>query len=109
MTQRIQKINKLVKQHLGEILTREVSIKPGVFLTISKVDTTQDLRYTRVSISVFPFRESNYVIKTLTKEMYPIQGSLNKKLNMRPLPRLQFIIDETEERADEIEKILQEI
>jgi ribosome-binding factor A len=109
MSDRIAKLNKLIKQHLGEILSKEISIKSGVFLTISKVDTTRDLRYTRVSISVFPFKESNYVIKTLSKEMYPIQGSLNKKLNMRPLPRIQFQIDETEERADEIEKILLEI
>lgn len=109
MTERIVKLNKLFKEHLGEIFQRELSIKPGVFLTIAKVDTTPDIRYTRVSISVFPYKESDYVMKTLAKEMYPIQGALNKKLKMRPLPRIQFVLDSTEERADEIEKILKEI
>ena len=106
MSERIVKLNKLFKEHLGEIFQRELSLKPGVFLTIAKVDTTRDLRYTRVSISVFPFKESNYAIKTIEKEIYSIQGALNAKLKMRPLPRLQFVLDSTEEEADKIEKIL---
>ena len=106
MSERIQKINKLIKKHLGEILVRELSLKPSVFLTVAKVDTTPDLRYTQVFISVFPFKESNYVLKALSNEMYSIQGALNKKLQMRPLPRLEFKLDSTEEEADVIEKIL---
>ena len=106
MSERIQKINKLIKKHLGEILARELSLKPGLFLTISKVDTSRDLRYTHVSISVFPFKESDYALRTLSKELYSIQGALNKKLQMRPLPRLEFKLDSTEEEADKIEKIL---
>ncbi|MDD5463684.1 MAG: ribosome-binding factor A [Candidatus Moranbacteria bacterium] len=109
MSERIIKLNKLFKEHLGEIFQRELSLKPGVFLTIAKVDTTPDLRYTRVSISVFPFKDTDYAMKTLTKEIYSIQGALNKKLKMRPLPRLQFVSDSTEEEADKIEKILTQI
>ena len=109
MSQRIIKLNKLIQSYLGEILERELSLKLGVFVTISKVDTTPDLRYTRVSLSVFPFKESNYALKTITKEKYSIQGALNRKLVLKPLPRLVFQIDETEEKADEIEKILLQI
>lgn len=106
MSERTVKLNKLIKRHLGEIFLKELSLKPGLFLTVSKVDTTSDLRYTQVFISVFPYNESDYAIKTLSKELYSIQGSLNKKLSMRPLPRLEFKLDSTEEEADKIEKIL---
>jgi ribosome-binding factor A len=109
MSDRIVKLNKLIKEHLGEIFQRELSLKPGLFLTIAKVDTSVDVRYTRVSISVYPYKESDYVMKTLGKEIYVIQGVLNKKLKMRPLPRLEFILDSTEEEADKIEKILTEV
>ncbi len=109
MSQRIIKLNKLIQNHLGEIFQRELSLKSGVFLTISKVDTTPDVRYTRVSLSVFPFKDSNYALKTIGKEKYAIQGALNKKLGIKPLPRLVFQIDSTEEKADEIEKILLQI
>ncbi len=109
MSQRIIKLNKLIRTHLGEIFQRELSLKPGVFVTISKVDTTPDLRYTRVLLSVFPFKDSQYVLKTVGKEKYSLQGALNRKLVTKPLPRLVFQIDSTEEKADEIEKILLQI
>lgn len=109
MSQRIIKLNKLIRTYLGEILQRELSLKTGVFVTISKVDTSPDLRYTRVSLSVFPFKDSDYALKTINKEKFSIQGALNRRLALKPLPRLVFQIDPTEEKADEIEKILLQI
>lgn len=109
MSHRIGKINELVKKNLNDILLKDLSIKEGVFITISKVDTSADLRYTRVLVSIFPEKETSYALETLRKEMYQIQGALNKKLSMRPLPRVQFELDTTEVKADEIEKLFQEI
>jgi len=109
VSQRIIQLNSLIQNHLGEIFQRELSLKPGVFVTISKVDTTDDVRYTRVSLSVFPYKESNYALKAIGNEKYAIQGALNRRLAIKPLPRLVFQIDSTEEKADEIEKILLQI
>ncbi len=109
MSERTIKINGLVKQHINEIILKDLSLKSGLFVTIAKVDTTPDLRYTRIFVSVFPESEIDYVEKTLKKEMYRIQGALNKKLHMRPLPKVQFITDMTESKADEIEKLLRQI
>lgn len=109
MSARTIKINELVKQHINEIILKELSLKSGVFVTVSKVDTTPDLRYTRIFVSIFPEKEIPYAEKTLTKELYRIQGALNRKLYMRPLPKVQFITDMTESKADEIEKLLKDI
>jgi ribosome-binding factor A len=106
---RIEKINELIKQKVSDIILKDLSLKEGVFVTITKVDTTPDLRYTRVFISVFPDSEIAYVEKTLRKEIYKLQGKLNRVLHMKPLPKLEFRFDFTEVRADEIEKILREI
>ena len=109
MNTRIQKINELIRQNMDEILLKELSFKEGVFVTISKIDTTEDLRYTRVFISIFPESDIAYIVKTLEKELYKIQGKLNRKLHMRPLPKVEFRVDMTESKADEIEKLLKEI
>jgi len=109
MSQRIQKINELVRQHVNDIILKDLSLKEGVFVTIAKVDTTSDLRYTRVFVSIFPEREIDYALKTLEKEIYKIQRNLNKRLYMRPLPKLEFKVDMTESKADKIEKLLKEI
>lgn len=109
MSQRIQKINTLIKQRVGELLSRELSMKPGVFVTITKVDTTPDLRYTRVSVSIFPEKDINYAMQALKNEKGSIQKGLHGKLHMKPLPKLSFIYDPTEAEADKIERILLEL
>jgi len=109
MSQRIAKINELVKTHVNSIILKNLSLKEGVFITIAKVDTTSDLRYTRIFVSIFPEKEREYAMKTLDHEIFKIQGALNKKLRMRPLPKIVFQLDTTEEKADEIEKLLKEI
>lgn len=109
MSLRIQRINELVRHNLGEILIREISFKVGVFATIAKVDTSPDLRYTRVFVSVFPETERDYVLKTLEKNLYVIQGRLNKSLTSKILPRIEFQLDLTEAHADEVEKLLADI
>lgn len=106
MNTRIQKINELIRKHVDDILLKNLSLKDGIFITIAKVDTTPDLRYTRVSLSIFPEHEISYVVKTLEQEIYKIQGYLNKKLHMKPLPKIEFKVDMTESKADEIEKLL---
>lgn len=88
---------------------RELDLKSGVFVTISKVDTTADLRYTRVFISIYPEKETNYVMQTIKKELYKLQGALNKRLHMKPLPRIEFFLDTTEQEADKIERTLRNI
>ena len=109
MSHRISKINELIKQQISEIISRELNLKPGVFLTIAKVDTSRDLRYTRIFVSIFPEKEINYALETLKKETYFIQGKLNKKLFLKIIPKIEFSVDTTELKADNIEKILNDI
>lgn len=109
MNYRIEKVNENIKKIISEIISRSIEIKPGIFLTVSKVDTSKDLRYTQVFISIFPESESEYAIKTLEKEIYKIQGILNKKLSTKPLPKIEFKLDLSEYKADEVEKLFNKI
>lgn len=106
---RIIKVNELLRKLLGEIMERELSLKKGVFITIAKIDTSRDLRYTRMFISVFPEQESHYITETLKKELPKIQKELYSKLHMKPMPKLSFEIDTTAQEADVVEKLLKEI
>ena len=106
---RIIKVNELIRKLLGEIMERELSLKTGVFITIAKIDTSRDLRYTRMFISVFPEEETHYVTETLKKEIPKIQKHLYSKLHMKPLPKLSFEIDKTAQEADKVEKLLKEL
>lgn len=109
MSERIRKVNNLIKHRVSELLSRELSMKPGVFITVTKVDTAPDLRYSRISVSIFPEKDIDYAMQALKNEKGAIQKALHKKLSMKPLPKLSFIYDPTEAEADKIEKILLEL
>jgi ribosome-binding factor A len=107
MTQRITKINPHIQDILSGLFTKELSLKPGVFLTIVKVDTSKDLRYARVFVSAFPNEEKGYALQTLLHEKSRLQKELHKKLSTKILPKISFILDETESHADEVERLFQ--
>lgn len=109
MSQRIEKINALLLQQVSELFARELSLKPGVFITTTKVDTARDLRYAKIFVSIFPEKDIDYAMTALKNAKGAIQKEIHGKLRMKPLPKLTFIYDPTEAEADKIEKILLEL
>lgn len=90
MNDRILKINKLLKQEVGKIIFEEIDIEKEILLTVIKVDTPNDLRYSKIFISVFPSVKTEEVFEKLNKNIWGIQQILNKKLKMRKIPRIEF-------------------
>jgi len=109
MSQRIIQINSLIREHLGNIILREVTFKTGTLVTITKVDTSADLRHTKVHFSAYPEGDSEYALQTLLHEKRVIQRALHEKLHMKPLPKLSFLSDPTEKNADVVERLLRDI
>jgi len=109
MSVRIEKINDLIRDNVSEIINKHLSLKKGVFVSIIKVDTSKDLRYTKIFISVLPEDEIEYVLATLKKEIFHIQKLSNQKLNIKIFPKIKFILDETGNKLNELDKIFEEI
>lgn len=109
MSYRIEQINELIRDYLAKIITKEISFKKGIFVSISKVKTTKDLSVAKIFISVFPFKESDYAIKTLEKEIFKIQKKLNRNMQTKILPKISFILDESQEKISGIEEIFEKI
>lgn len=105
-TQRILKVNKLLKQEIGKIILTDVDFPKGIMVTITKVKTSADLRYADIFISVLPNNMDTVAEKALKKDIYFIQQKLNKKLDMKPLPRIKFVIDKSGEDVERINEII---
>jgi ribosome-binding factor A len=103
---RVEKINQLLKTLLSDIIKRDLSLKAGILVSVSKVDTSRDLRYANAFLSVFPVQERDYVINTLKKEAGRIQKSIGKKTSFKNTPCLRFLADDTLEKTSKIETLL---
>lgn len=106
---RIKKVNKLILELMSQILQAECQFPDNSLVTILGVETSKDLLYSKITISVFPAEKRQTALDYLNKNIYELQQFLNKKLDMHPVPKIRFALDATEEEAAKIEKLLKKL
>ena len=106
---RLDKIDELIKQKIGEIILKEVELPSDCFATVNKVETTKDLKATFVYVSVLPQDHAEQILTILNKRLPKIQHELSKIVEMRNTPKITLKMDDQEERASQIEKLLDEL
>ena len=109
MKKRIKQVNQLIRQELSQIILKEVEFSPGALVTVTRVETTPDLDEAKVYISTMPESKSKKVLEDLNWQIYGLQQQLNRKLIMRPIPRIKFIEEKETAKAGKIEEILEKI
>ena len=98
------RVSDLIQEELGKLILRDVELTGGI-ITITDVDVTDKIDYARVKISVLPSSKSSQALGLLQNAAGHLQHSLLRKINIKPMPYLQFMIDEGAEAADKLEKI----
>jgi ribosome-binding factor A len=106
MADRMPKVDELLRQQVAQIISSEIEFSPGTLVTVTKALTAVDLSCAKIFISVLPEAQERQVKKNLQKELYNIKKLLNKRIILRKIPKLIFIIDETEKKAAQIDKLL---
>lgn len=109
MSHRIAQINELIKQELNNLIVSEIEFPRGCLATITKVETSKDLRHAKIWISVIPAYFLKKVLDKLNSNAGHLQFLLNKQLSLKPLPRIKFMVDKSEESAAEIDALLDRI
>jgi len=103
---RIEKVNSLLEKEISKIIQREIMFSGGVLVTLTHVEATANLIEAKVYISVFPEDKADNTLKILNKEIYGIQKEIDKKLNMRPVPKIKFVKDKEPAEVGRIEELL---
>ena len=106
---RVLKINSLLKKELGKIIFREVDFPEGALVTLTRAETLANLSESKIYVSVVPEEKKEKVFEILNKEIFGIQQKLNKILKMRPVPKIIFKKETKTKKAAEIEQIIEKI
>ncbi len=109
MNLRLKKVNELIKQKVGNLIARELDLSREILVTVIKADVSPDLRYADVSISVLPAEKKLSTLRSLNKNVYSLQQKLNKKLTMKPVPKIRFKLDTAGEYVSRIDEVIEEI
>jgi len=109
---RTDRLNSLLKEVLSEVIHRDIHHVPHVneFVTITRVDITNDLYYAKVYISVIGTdKEKKLAVDALQEIAHPIAMIAKKKVTMRHFPALTFELDSGLEKQLRIEELLSNV
>jgi ribosome-binding factor A len=110
MSQRTDRVDQLLREEIGRIVARDIADPRIGFATITKVETTSDLRHARVSVSVIGQpAERKATVAALGRAMPFVRRELGKTLRIRRIPDLHVELDETAERGTRILHLLDEL
>jgi ribosome-binding factor A len=107
--QRQQKIARQIQKDLGEIFARELAeVVRGAMVTVTEVRMSPDGEYARVWVSVFPFDRHEAIMASIETNKWLIRKTLGAKVRnqMRVVPELTFVLDDSFEYIDKIDSLL---
>ena len=93
---RIQRLDDQLRDEIAQLIMRGDVKDPRVstFLSINRVEVTNDLSYAKVYVSSFlPDNQVKKGVDGLNAAAGFIQREIAKKLRIRQFPKLQFLVD----------------
>ena len=93
---RIQRLNDQLRDEISQLILRGEVKDPRVntFLSINRVEVTNDLSYAKVFVSSFlPDGDLKHGVSGLNAAAGFIQREIAKKLRIRQFPKLTFVVD----------------
>lgn len=107
---RMNRIDEELKKEISNIISYELK-DPNLtgMISVTKVDTTPDLRFARVYVSMINAKSNKGNLARLKKCSGFIRSEVARKVNLRTTPELIFIFDESLEYGSRIDSILENI
>lgn len=104
------RVGDQIRHELSELIAREVR-DPGVgFITITEVKVSADLQVARAYYTTLGDDKARGQTRKALERATPfLRRELGHRLRLRRVPELHFHFDESVERGDRIERIIQDL
>ena len=108
-SQRQLRVGELVKQNIGELFIRNEAKIPALnskLITVTEVRMTPDLKTARVYVIPLGGIDTKEIVKILTEYSHLVRRALSKRLDVKFLPKLTFVEDNSFDYAEKIERLI---
>ncbi len=108
---RINRINEEIQRELSALFRqlKDPRVSSTGMVSITHVDTTSDLRYAKVYVSVLDKSQEKEVLKGLKSASGFLRRELGQALRLRYTPELQFIGDDSIQHGARILEVLRQV
>ena len=106
---KIERLNHAFQEEISMIIMREVKNQELKMVTITGVETSNDLSYAKVYYTILDQEKQQIVEEALKKASSFIRKKLAERVEVRHTPELKFIYDTSIAYGEHIDKIMEEI
>ena len=99
---RIGRINEEIQRELSSLIRSVKDPRVTGMISVTAVETTPDLKYAKVFISVLDKSDSTQVLKGLKSASGYLRRELGRSLNLRNTPELSFVRDDSIDKGAHI-------
>ena len=105
---RIGRINEEIQRELSTLIRSVKDPRVTGMISITAVDTTPDLKYAKIYISVLDKSDCTQVLKGLKSASGFLRRELGRALQLRATPELTFIRDDSIDQGAHILDLLRD-
>ncbi len=110
MSRRIKRLNVLIQTELAELIQDVKDPRLADIVSITHADVSPDLETAQVNISVFgSAEEKKDSIEALSHAAPYLKRELLKRLHIKKVPTLHFVLDESIEEAAHILEVMRKL
>ena len=109
MSIKINRIESMLVKEISYVLANEVKDNDIKFVTLTAVKVTNDLSFAKVYVMVLDMNKKDTTMKALNDAAGFIRSELFDRVDIRHIPELTFVYDESIEYGKKIEDKLKEI
>lgn len=109
MSIKIDRINHSMIREISYVLANEVKDQHIKFVTITDVKVTNDLSFAKVYFTILNEEYKNETLKALKQASGFIRSKLCERIDIRHMPELEFVYDESIAYGKLIEDKIKEI
>ncbi|MCX5726079.1 MAG: 30S ribosome-binding factor RbfA [Candidatus Saganbacteria bacterium] len=110
MSTRTERLSELVKEMVSGILRKDVSDPRIGFVSITDVKFTEDLKFARIYVSIYGGEEAKTeAMAGLKSATRFIRSNLAQKLDLRIMPDINFICDDSIEKGSRVLALMERL
>ena len=105
MANSVERIKANIAKNIREIVQFELNSEKIDFLTITNIEVSSDYSYAKVYVSFFTNPSKN--LESLNKVKGFVRSSLAKRLKLRRVPEISFVLDNSFNEEKHLNELLQ--
>lgn len=101
----VERVKSLIARNVKEIVSSEMTNENIGFMTITDVEVSSDHSYCKIYVSFL--NNAKKSIETLNRAKGYVRTRLSKKVALRRVPEISFVLDDSYYQEQKLEKVLE--